>query len=154
MKMLLWVLLGLVVGVVLGGFVATFLVRTKGQTDLRTTQERVKRAAVDAEHEAKETVLAAKEEAHHIRTTAEEETRARQAQVLVLEQGIQQREEVFVRRLDELEQRQGYLNEADAELQRRLVSLTEGEARLQGELEKLAGLSREQARAQLLQSLE
>ena len=151
---MLWVLTGLVVGAVLGGLAAGFLVRARIGTSLRGARESAERARSLAQTEAKELVLAAKEEAHRIRTTAEDETRQRQSEILALEQTAQQREDLILRRLEELERRQDELRQAGDQQARREASLVETEARLQGELERLSGLTRDQARAQLLQTLE
>jgi ribonuclease Y len=152
--MLLWVLAGLVAAAVLGGLAALLLVRTKGQADLRRAQRLAETAQADAETAAKETVLAAKEESHHIRTSAENEARDRQSEVLDLERRIQEREDAVLRRLEELEQRQVALKGAEEQVAQRFASVEEREARLRGELERISGLSREQARGQLLSNLE
>ncbi|MFY9615793.1 MAG: ribonuclease Y [Candidatus Dormiibacterota bacterium] len=152
--MLLWVLLGLVAAAVLGGVIALLFVRTKGHADLRKAQASAERARADAETEAKEIVLAAKEESHHIRTSAENEARERQSEVIELERRIQEQEESFLRRLEELEQRQVTLKGAEEQLARQQTSLDERDARVRGELERISGLSREAARAQLLANLE
>jgi ribonuclease Y len=152
--MLLWVLLGLAAGAVLGGAAAVFVVRTRERAELSEARHSAGRALTDAETRAKEIVLGAKEEAHRIRTTTEDEARQRQSEILALEQKTQQREDVFVRRLEELEQRQAALKETEEHQQLREASLLEREARLQGELERLSGLTREQAKAHLLHSLE
>ena len=156
--MLLWILVGSAAGAVVGGFIAYLLLQSfvtnRQQADLRETQQSAARALADAETQAKEIVLGAKEEAHRIRSSAEDEARQRQQEVLALEQNIQQREDIFVRRLDELEQRQNRLQEEEDRQRGREATLLEREARLQGDLEQLAGLTREQARAQLLQSME
>jgi ribonuclease Y len=138
----------------LGGSAAAYVVRMRGQNDLREAQTSAGRALSDAETQAKEIVLGAKEEAHRIRTTAEDELRERQSEVLKLEQGVQQREEVFLRRLEDLEQRQHAQLEGDKLQQQREASLSEREARLQGELERVSGMTKEQAKQHLLATLE
>jgi len=144
----------LVVGLSVGGGVATYLVRSTVQANLRNTRDSAGRALLDAETKAKEIILTAKEAAHHVRTTAEDEVRERQSELLQLEQRVQQREDILLQRLDELEARQQSLKQSEASQEQAQASLTEREARLQGELERVAGLTREQARTQLLSTLE
>jgi ribonuclease Y len=155
--MLLWILIGSAAGAVIGVIAFFFLetvVNSRKEADLRETQQSATRALADAETQAKEIVLAAKEEAHRVRSSAEDEARQRQQEILALEHKTQQREDLFIRRLDELEQRQKSL-QAEAEQQRgREATMLERETRLRGDLEQLAGMTREQARAQLLQTLE
>ncbi|HEV3231484.1 MAG TPA: ribonuclease Y [Candidatus Dormibacteraeota bacterium] len=150
----LLVLTGLVAGAVGGAFCAFVILRNSASARVRQAQESAGRALSDAETTAKEIVLSAKEEAHRIRTTAEDETRERQNEVLGLEQRIQQREEIFVQRLDELEQRQESIRRLEAEHERRSALLAEREERVQQELARASGMSLEQARAQLFGTLE
>jgi ribonuclease Y len=149
-----WVLFGLVAAAVLGGVAALLFVRTRAQADLRVAQASVTRARADAETEAKEIVLAAKEEAYRIRTTAETEARERQGELLDLERSAQQREETFLRRLEDLEARQENLALRENALLTREAALQEREEWLGREIERLAGISREEAGAQLLARVE
>ena len=156
--MTLSVLIGLAAGMVvaggLGAVVALTLVRTRAQADLRVARDSAGNALAKAETSAKEMILTAKEEAHQIRATGEDESRERQSQVLELERRAQQREETILARLDELERRQEALKAAEAEQERLHGLLLEREARLRGELESVSGMSRDQARTHLLSSLE
>src|ERR1700737_4474131 len=156
--MTLLVLVGLVAGVVvaggLGALLALTLVHTKGRTDLRQAQESVGNALAKAETTAKEIILAGKEEAHRIRASAEDEARQRQSEVLELERNAQQREEIFLARLEDLEKRQVTLKSAEEHRERMEISLREREVRLQSELESVSGMSRDEARSNLLASVE
>ncbi|MHB8509957.1 MAG: ribonuclease Y [Candidatus Dormibacteria bacterium] len=151
---MLQVLIGLVAGAVLGGLLAFAFLRKQAEATLRERQSAAGRALKDAETRAKEIVLEAKEEAHRTRTTAEDELRERQAEMIGLEQRVQQREELFVRRLEEVELRQEQLRLAQGEQLGREASLSEREARLQGEMERVSGMSQEQARNHLIATLE
>ena len=150
----LWVLAGLVAGVVAGAFGATFFARSRGQAHLETQQVSAKRALSDAETSAKEIVLAAKEEAHNVRTTAENEARQRQTEVLELERRVEQREEVFLRRLEELEQRQAELKKVEDAQAAGSAALDSRAAALAEELHRLSGLTPERAREQVLSTVE
>src|ERR1700694_4859818 len=156
--MTLLVLMGLVAGVVvaggLGAVLALALVQTKGRTDLRVAQESIANTLAKAETSAKEIVLTAKEEAHRIRATAADDARKRQSEVLGLERKTQQREEIFLVRLNDLEKRQETLKTAEDHRDRMESSLREREARLQSELESVSGMSRDEARSNLLASVE
>ncbi len=156
--MTLSVLIGLAAGVVggvgLGAIAALTLVRTRAQADLRVARESAGNALAKAETTAKEIVLTAKEEAHQIRSAAEGESRERQNEILELERRAQQREESILARLDELEHRQEAIKAAEAEQERLRDLLLEREARLKSELESVSGMSRDQARTNLLSSLE
>jgi ribonuclease Y len=150
----LLVLIGLVAGLVLGAIGARYFFRGRGEADLRQAQMTADRALANAESQAKEIVLTAKEEAHRIRTTAEDELRGRQTELLQLEQRAQQREDHFLRRLDELEKRQEELRVAEGRQQQQANDLQQRQARLDSELERIAGLSREQAKSILMTTLQ
>ena len=147
---MLEVLIGLAAGAVLGAIGAVYILRTRGHADLH----RAENARAEAETTAKEIILAAKEESHSIRTTAEDQARERQSEVLDLERRLQQREEIFLRRLEELEGRQEVLREAERHQDEAQASLGQREAKLKVELERVSGMSAEQARTHLLAGIE
>jgi ribonuclease Y len=150
----LLVLVGLVAGAAVGAVGAYAILRSMASARVRLTRESAGRALSDAETAAKEIVLTAKEEAHRIRTTADDEIRERQSEVLSLEQRIQQRDDSIVQRLDELERRQDSLRQTESEHEQRGAQLAEREARVQQELARIAGMSQEQARNHLMTTLE
>ena len=152
--MWLWVLLGLVAAVVAGAVGATFFVRTRGQVDLQQRQVSAQRALSEAETSAKEIVLDAKEEAHHIRTTAENEARQRQSEVLELERRAQAGEELILRRLEELDRRQQALKEAEKVQAELSADIDSRRVALSAELQRLAGLTPERARELVLGNIE
>jgi ribonuclease Y len=137
-----------------GAITALALVRTKGRADLRAARESAENALAKAETSAKEIVLEAKEKAHQIRATAEDETRERQREVLELERSIHQREETILARLDELEKRQEALKVAETSQVQANERLQRRDAELEGELERISGYNRDQARAHLMATLE
>jgi ribonuclease Y len=140
--------------VVAGALSAILVVRVRGRAGLDHAQASAKRARLDAETSAKEIVLAAKEEAHHIRTTAENDARQRQSEVLELERRAQQSEELFLRRLDELDRRQQALKEAEEAQMAFGAELESRRAAIQAELQRLAGISPERAREKVLANIE
>ena len=106
------------------------------------------------EQEAQQIVVTAREEAFRIRGEAEAEVRERRAEVARAEQRTSQREESLERRLRELEQSEQRLTRREEELEE-LRQTTESERGLVGrELERVAGLSQLEARAELLAEVE
>ncbi|MDQ2960913.1 MAG: ribonuclease Y [Candidatus Dormibacteraeota bacterium] len=126
----------------------------RGQVD-RTSEEldlRDRRQSVD--REAEQVLVTAREEAFRLRGDAETEGRDRRAEVARLEQRVSQREEGLERRLRELEQSEQRLTRREEELEEVRVT-TESERSLVGrELERVAGLTQQDARAELLASVE
>jgi ribonuclease Y len=140
--------------VVAGAAGATFFVRSRAHADLHSKQASAHRALSDAETSAKEIVLTAKEEAHRIRTTAENEARQRQTELLELERRAQASEELFLRRLEELDRRQQALKDAEESQSAVAADLKAAQAAIEAELHRLAGLTPERAREQVLGNIE
>jgi ribonuclease Y len=114
------------------------------------------RAAADREAESKkrEALLEAKDEAFRIKRDAEREIREQRAELQRLERRLVQREEVLDRKLESLEKRDQTLAQREQEVAK---AREDAEALRQAgrqELERVAGLTAEQARQELLQKAE
>jgi ribonuclease Y len=112
------------------------------------------RLLAEAQAQQKEMVLEAKEEAHAIRTAAEQDARERRAEVQRMERRIQQKEENLDRRLEALEKRDRQLAQRDEEIERRRAEIDELIAAQRAELERISGLTEEEAAQRFLQSVE
>src|SRR6202011_2921794 len=99
-------------------------------------------------------LLAAKEEAARRRDEGETEIRERRAEVARLEQRTNQREEGIERRLRELDSNEQRLGRRETELEALRQSIEDQRATIERELERVAALSQEEARAQLLSAVE
>src|SRR5450631_4430050 len=106
------------------------------------------------EQEAQQILVGAREEAFRIRGEAEADVRERRAEVARLELRTSQHEEALDRRVREVEQSEQRLTRREEELEE-LRQTTESERELIGrELERVAGLSQQEARAELLTEVE
>jgi ribonuclease Y len=108
----------------------------------------------DAEAAKKETLLSARDEAHIIRQTAEQEARELRAQAQRMEERVIQREETLERRVQAVEQREGDVKSHEREIQRLYEDATSQIVKQRETLERLGGMSQEEARAHLLKTLE
>jgi len=111
-------------------------------------------ASKEAERKQKESVLQAKEEIHGMRSEFEEEVRERRADLQEMERRIASKEEAVERRLESLDQREAGVKEREervkaieAEAQRVLDEHVK-------EMERIAGLTREEARAEVMAEIE
>jgi ribonuclease Y len=125
--------------------------RQSDQEDLRKQQELANK---EIEAQRKSLMIEAKEEALRLKAQLEEEDREKRAELQRLERRLNQREETLDRRLDGLEHR-----EADLAGKEKQLNIALEHARcLQQEgalaLEKLSGISAEDAKAQLLKSID
>lgn len=120
----------------------------------RVESQRHEEALRETEHESKAILLAAKEEAARRRDEVEAETRERRAEVARLEQRINQREESLERRMRDLESNEQRLNRRDTELEAQRLAVEDERSAIDRELQRIAALTQEEARAELLQSVE
>jgi ribonucrease Y len=117
------------------------------------TQQR-EDAEKDLEARRKEALVAAKEEVYRLRAEMERENREKRAEVGRLERRLAQKEEALDRRLETLEKREQSLTQRDVEAERLRGELNNLIIRQRAELEKIAALSSEEARTQVLRAVE
>jgi ribonuclease Y len=130
-----------------------------------TAEETVKRLVGEAEREAetlrKSAVVTGKEEVIRLRETFEGETRSRRDEIEREERRLADRETTLDRKFDVLDQRDKELSRRASEFGRREKTVVQREEELEkllGEerrrLEQLAGLSAQEAKAELMRRLE
>ncbi|MGH2373423.1 MAG: ribonuclease Y [bacterium] len=146
-----------VVGLVV--FLLGYLLRrTIAEAKIKSAEEAARRILEEARKEAdakqREVVVEGKDEAFRLKREAEREIREQRAEVQRLERRLVQREENLERKTEALEQR----DRQQLEDQQRVATLRAEAERLkheqQTELERIAGQSAEEARAQLLAGVE
>ena len=98
-----------------------------------------------AEEKKKETILEAKEEVLRLKTELDKEIYDRRAEQQRGERRIAQREEMLDRKLDNLEKREERMNQKAEEIQTRLQEAEAMKDRQLGELERIAGLTADEA---------
>jgi len=107
-----------------------------------------------AEQKKKEAILEAKDDIHRQRQEADRELRERRAEVQRQERRIDQREETLDKRASNLEKKEDALQEKHKQAE---VRIEEAEALKRSQfdlLERISGLTQDQAKQQLLQELE
>jgi ribonucrease Y len=108
----------------------------------------------EAESRAKEILLQAQDEAVRLRTTAEEEHRGRRAETQRQEKRLQQKEEDLDRKIDELDGREQTLQDREREINTRERQADELRLSQTKELERLSGLTMDQAREVIVAQVE
>ncbi|GAC1444406.1 MAG: ribonuclease Y [Chloroflexota bacterium] len=144
----------LVVGALAGGAVAYYRVRERMSASAAASGVDVERALAETQAQQKETILEAKEEAHRIRSTAEQDARERRTEVQRMERRIQQKEENLDRRLEGLEKREHQISQREEDLEQQRGRIDELITEQRVELERISNLSREEATAMLLANIE
>jgi ribonuclease Y len=146
--------LGIAVAFAAGAIVYARRIAREAHTDRGHADVDLRERQQSAEQEAQQILVSAREEAFRVRGEAETEIRERRAEVARLEQRNSQREEGLERRLRELEQSEQRLVRREEELEEVRVT-TESEREMVGrELERVAGLSQGEARAELIGAVE
>lgn len=151
---ILWIFVGLVLGIGLGYLLFDFLSRRKLGKARESAEKIIQEARKEAEAKRKEALIEAKDEAFRLKSEAEREIRERRAEIQRLEKRVLQKESILDRRLENLERRERNINSREQEinqLRETLVKQIEAEKK---ELERISGITQDQAREILLKKTE
>jgi len=107
-----------------------------------------------AESKKREVLLEAKEEIHKSKETLEKEIRDRRSEVQRLERRLQQKEETLDRKMETLEQKDELLNKKTKDVQTLQDKTLEIQKKQVEELERISGLSVDDAKEYLLRNIE
>lgn len=154
-------IIALIIGVVIGYFYRKSNHEKELAGARNTATSILEEAAKDAETMKKEAMLEAKEESHQYRSTIEEELRERRNDVLKQENRMIQKEENLDRKENTLSKREKTIENKEENLAKRNQTLTSEENRIQTiieeqqqELERIATMSREDAKAIIMKETE
>ena len=151
------VLIG-VASLLIGLLAGYFVRRTLAEAAIGSAEAEAKRilreASEQGEAKKKEILLEAKEEVHRLRSELERETRERRGELQKIERRLLAREEQLDRKLDNLEKREESFARREKELNAMREELAGLQARQLQELERISGISCDEARQMLLQAVE
>lgn len=143
-----------VVGIVLGWIIRWIYARFQ-LTASEQKAERVKREAIlDAEAQKKEILLNAKDEIIRERNQQERENRERRAEVQRFEARVNKKEELLEQRAAEFEKSEKELAEKQVAIGKKEEELSKQEELYRAELEKISGLSAQEAKELIIKNLE
>ncbi len=114
----------------------------------------IRDAEKEAEAKKREMLLEAKEEAHQMRKEFEKEHKEQRAELQKLEKRILQKEEALDRKTENIENKEASLHHKEQELEKLKNELNEIHKKQISELERLSGLTTEEARKLLLTNIE
>src|SRR6266849_10721860 len=150
----LLLVIGVVVGAAVGALIAYLWVGNQNrQRDLVSNAEREKLLS-DAKTQMKEMVLEAKEEAHRIRMSLEQEVREARAEIQPSDRRVQQKEESIDRKLEDLDRKDQAVTAKELEIGRTRERVNDALAEQVKELERISGMTRAEARTTILTNLE
>ena len=153
MSTILWLIIGVVAGIILGYVIATYLVNTNAKKTAAEAENLVADAKRQAETMRREAVVEAKDEVLKMKQEAEKENKERMREVRSAENRIAQREESLDRRVESLDAREHQISSLQGQLDRKSRDLVEAEKQIGIQLEHVAGMTAEEAKSELLDSL-
>ncbi|MDD6402287.1 MAG: ribonuclease Y [Lachnospiraceae bacterium] len=148
----------IVVAVIVTWFVAIAYRKNIAEAKIGTAEDKAREiidvALKDAEAKKRETLLEAKEEAMKTKNELEKEVKDRRAELQRMEKRVISKEENLDRKSEAIEKKEAALVKKEAELEALKADVSELEAKRTQELERISGLTSEQAKEYLLKTVE
>jgi ribonuclease Y len=139
---------------ILGYFLRKYLAEAKITSAEAEARKIIEEADKGAEAKKREAVLEAKEEVLKLRNDVERDNRERRSELQRLERRLVQKEETLDRKVDSIEKKEEGLNKKEAEIDAVKTQLSEVYKRQLNELERISGLTSEDAKQILLADIE
>ncbi len=139
---------------VVGFYVRKYMAEAKIASAEREAVRILNDASKEAERSKKESVLQAKEDVHKMRTDFENETRERRVELQKMERRLMQKEESLDRRTDVCDKREEEVKRRSRELEVLETRAEKIMAEQNREMERIAELTREEARREILDEVE
>ncbi len=147
--MLIYVLVG-----VMGGWVITTLItRLRTRSLLNRARDKLSQVEEEIRNRKREIELEKKEELHRVRAVFEQETKEKTDELHKLSRRLIEREEVLDHRLQELEKKKKSIFSKEEELKKDKEKTKELEIKWRKEIEKASGISTEEAKKTLLETI-
>ena len=154
----IWIVIAAVGALAVGLLAGSFIQKRSIQARMGRAEDVANRLIEDAKNRAevlsKERIAEAKEEVHRLRSECDADCRERRNEVTKLEKRVLQREEQIDKKLSSLEAKEERFSKKEKELEENLASAEELNSRRRAELEKVAGLTSEEAKQSLVESVE
>ena len=145
---------GLIVGIVAAVMIRKFVIEKKIESAKKQAREILEDAIKTAESTKKESVIAAKEEIFQLKKEADFDIKERRKEVSRLERRVTQKEETLDAKLEGIERKEEALATKGQDLDRLKGEVQETLKGQLAMLEKIAGLSKEDAKAELVARLD
>ena len=144
---------GLVVGAAVCFVVTRYLVNAKAKRAAEEAESLIADAKRQAETLQREAVIAGKDEVLKMKQDAQAENKERMREVRAAENRLNQREESLDRRVESLDGRERQISEMQSTIEKRERDVEQAELAASERLQHIAGLTSEEAKAELLASL-
>lgn len=147
-------IIAITVGFLVGYFVRKYLAEAKITSAEEAARKIIEEARKESEAKKREVILEAKEEVHKLRNELERESRERRNELQRIERRLMQKEESLDRKTESIERKEDALQKKELELETLRENLEELKHRQLAELERLSGLTSEEAKEILLANVE
>ena len=152
-------LIGITIGAgAVGGAIGYLVRKNVAENKIATAEETAIRIIQEAEQtgeaKRKEALVEAKEEIHRMRSEMERENKERRSDIQRQERRLLQKEENLDRKIESFEKKEEHLAVRETFLSDSQAKVDALYQKQLGELERLSGLSTEDAKKELLQSVE
>ena len=165
-----WIITALEIGFLVGGLVLAAICgfvffrlgimyrRKIAEAEIGGAEEKAKAIVADAQTAAeakkRELLLEAKEENHKIRTEFDKEMKERRNEISRQERRIQQKEETLDKKVETLERKEQSLSAKEKNVEQKQQEVDKVLDKQLVELERIAGLNREEAKNMILKNVE
>jgi ribonuclease Y len=148
------VVIGLIIGVAGGYFLGVWNKQRQDAEKMATAQQQADRIISEAKDKALKYELDAKDKAIATRNEVEAEMTRRRRELTRLEERAQRRMDQLEMRSENLEKREQRLNQRQSNIDRRMAQLEKAEEQYPAEKERIASMSKDEAREELLRRTE
>ena len=160
MESIIWLVVGAIAGIAVGFIVTKYLANSSTKRAAEEAHNVVEDAKRQADTLRREAVVEAKDEALRLRQEAQAENKERLKEVRAAEQRVNQREESLDRRVESLDSREQSLDSREhqissmqGQLERRQRDLDASEQEIGMRLQQVAGMTADEAKTELLDTL-
>lgn len=157
MSIIYYVIIALIAGLI--AFIIGYFLRKKvAEAKITSAEEEAKKIIDEANKEVeakkREAFLEAKEESHKLRSEVERENKERRSELQNMEKRLMQKEESLDKKIEQMEKKEEALNKREKEINNLREELNTIKNKQQKELERLSGLTSEEAKEILLETVE
>jgi len=143
----------IIIGLILGFLASRFLINAKASRAAADAEMTVKTAKTEAEGIKREALLEAKDQIFKMKQDEAAEAKERRKEISALENRLAQREETIDRRIEALDKREHQISSAQGQIKSRETELNAAEAAMASRLERIANMTTEEAKQEMLVNL-
>lgn len=147
-----------ILALILGALIGYIYRKNVGEKIIGSAEQKANNMILDAEKKSetikKEITLEAKEEAHRMRNDVDKEIKERRSEIQRSERRLIQKEEAVDRKLDSIEKKEESITKYEQEIVKKNEELDSFLEKQIQELEKISGLTAEEAKSILLDEIE